>query len=106
MVEPALGDVLDAGVELSRRFIVGRSESSLDAWLAVPDVVESVLPFVCVVAGLLWSLVVAGAASPLVFVTRWGRFGSVEAAVITGRVLDDFKAVAVLLGAARGLTLP
>jgi len=59
-----LGGVLDAVVavpELSRRFIVGRSGSSLVDVLAVPDDWG---------VDVLWSLPVAGAVSPLVFVTR------------------------------------
>jgi hypothetical protein len=118
-VDPELADVVDEpdeDEELSLRFIVGRSDSSLEAWLAVPDAVASGFPldglFVWppgwVAPGLPWSLLLAfaDAGSPLVFVTRCGRFGSVEDAVITGSVLDGFKAAAVFRGAARGLTLP
>jgi hypothetical protein len=54
---------------------------------------------------LLWSLPVAGVESPLVFVTRCGRFGSFDDVVMAGTVFDGFKA-SVFLEAARGLTLP
>ena len=55
---------------------------------------------------LLWSLPAAEVVSPLVFVTRCGRFGSVDDVVMVERVFEGFNAWAVFLGADRGLTLP
>jgi hypothetical protein len=92
-----VGDVPESAVpepDVSevRRFMVGRSGSVL----VVPDVV--------VVSGLLWSLPPEDAGS-VGFEPKWGRFGSAEA-VMTGRVFEGFRAVAVFRGAERGLTLP
>ena len=77
-----------------RRFIVGRSESSLVGVLVVPEaVVESGL-----------SVVWVDAVSVLVFEPKCGWFASFDVAM-TGKVLDGFNAAA-FRGTDRGLTLP
>jgi len=80
-----------------RRFMVGRSESSL---------VDVVLVLDAVVSDLLWSPPVAEVVSPVGFEPKCGRFGSLVV-VMAGTVFDGFRAaVVVLRGAASGLTLP
>jgi hypothetical protein len=121
VVEPVLAGVLDAVVDVPelavsglRRFMVGRSESSLVAVLVVPAVVVvsglllvwGVEDVVEDVEDLLWSLPAEEVVSPLVFVTRCGRFGSADEVVMVERVFEGFSAWAVFLGAASGLTLP
>jgi hypothetical protein len=99
-------DVPELAVSELRRFMVGRSGSLL---LDVSVVLAVVLAVVGVpdlpsvwFAVVLWPPV-AVVESPAGFEPKWGLFDEV---VMTGSVLDGFRAVVVLLGAASGLTLP
>lgn len=97
--------VPELAVSELRRFMVGRSGSlpvDVSAVLAVVLAVVGVPDFVSLgVAGVLG--LPAAVESPPGFVPKWGLFDEV---VMTGSVLDGFRAVVVLLGAASGLTLP
>jgi hypothetical protein len=106
-VEPVSAGVLDVVVDVPepeasglRRFMVGRLGSSLVEGLVVLEVVVSGLVW----SGLVWSLPLEEAVS-VGLEPKWGRFGSAEA-VMTGRFFDGLRAVVVLRGAERGLTLP
>jgi hypothetical protein len=94
--------VPELAVSELRRFMVGRSGSLL-VDVSVVLVVVGVPDFVSAgVAGVLWPPV-GVVESPPGFEPKWGLFDEV---VMTGSVLDGFRAAVVLLGAASGLTLP
>ena len=98
-------DVPELVVSELRRFMVGRSASSPVAPVAVPE--EEVAPDLLSagvgdLVGLLSETVVE---SPAGFEPKCGLFVSFDA-VMTGTFFDGFRAVVVLRGAARGLTLP
>ena len=113
VVEPELAGVPDGVVvvvpELAvsglRRFIVGRSGSSLVEVLAEP--VAEVVPDLLSAAVVDLAALLSGAVEESLagFEPKCGRLASFDA-VMTGTFFDAFRAVDVLFGAARGLTLP